>query len=852
MTTIKPQDLSRQHAQLRRLARAIVGESYADDVVQDVWAAALVHSGPAPRNADAWLNRVTRNIAWKSRLKDRRARAREVDRAGLGFADSSDMESPDALIAEVEEKHALERSVLELEEPYRSALLWRYYGGLTVKEVASKTGHNASTTRTHIQRGLEQLRGRLEKDGGTEWRAALVPLLGRGLDIGGGAGAASAAKPASGGIAGGAAVSVIIKAVAVAAAVTLLFIGARVLLAPAEAVEPETLQTIAAADEPAAEPDETLPDVLSPVVRIAAASVETASVSAAASVPAALLAGEETTVAVVEASSGKPLPGVLVNVRYAYLKKRGFFFKSTDFATETVTTDASGRAVIPVETNDEGHSASNSLSGTISTGDQPGSDVYLRPVAAKKDGVLELQLVEALAFRVRLPEVLTEEESGALKSTMVYKRGTYGVFTDSRVVQPISVDGRDLIFAFGRIDPSNAGLSATLHIATTPRGRTFHAEVAGTSNLATEPIEAVRANDVTHTFRLVHGVTGAPLAGELVSVGRPTERQPYASREAMGRTDENGAATMMGVPSGDVTMFVRAEGFKEFRSKAAFAAGATTEVRMVPKPDLRSVALTVGGPGRNPPRRVEVEVMTNDVRGSHVTKLSLVPVAQRGGRWSVTGVLENIPAEVCFLGATTSYRIHDAVGPIRIEPGQDEVEVQFGKSHKLTSVRLRLPPLIQAEYQQRAGEGPLYSMHGTHSSGGVVGTVEDDGRPVTWVVTAPGYLPAFGTEKAWRRVKEDGMEFIEITPDLRQGWGSLISAEHMEWDKEVPFHFRKEQPIAGVTIFDCATGDTLGVTDETGFVVITAAQPIQKIGARYGDKTKTFDLKGASGLQFGF
>jgi hypothetical protein len=197
-------------------------------------------------------------------------------------------------------------------------------------------------------------------------------------------------------------------------------------------------------------------------------------------------------------------------------------------------------------------------------------------------------------------------------------------------------------------------------------------------------------------------------------------------------------------------------------------------------------------------------------------------------------------------------RTYDQAGPVRIEPGQNELKVSLGKAHRLTKVRLRLPPRVEVEYRQKAGDGPFFAMHGVHADGDTPGSVEDDGRPVTWTVTAPGYLPVLGSEADWRRVKENGIDYIEITPDLQPGWGALIGAHRRDWDPSIPFHFSRGRGIAGVTIFDANTGTTLGVTHESGYVVITAAQQIQKVGARLGDETKTFDLNGETRFGFGF
>ena len=49
--------------------------------------------------------------------------------------------SPDELVAEVEAKNALERAVLDLDEPYRSVLLWRYYEDVSIEEISRPQRH---------------------------------------------------------------------------------------------------------------------------------------------------------------------------------------------------------------------------------------------------------------------------------------------------------------------------------------------------------------------------------------------------------------------------------------------------------------------------------------------------------------------------------------------------------------------------------------------------------------------------------------------------------------------------------------------------------------------------------------
>jgi DNA-directed RNA polymerase specialized sigma24 family protein len=66
-------DLLRHAAWLRALARTLVGEADADDVVQETWVAAVAHRPSAVHSLRAWLGAVARNVV---RQRARRARRR--------------------------------------------------------------------------------------------------------------------------------------------------------------------------------------------------------------------------------------------------------------------------------------------------------------------------------------------------------------------------------------------------------------------------------------------------------------------------------------------------------------------------------------------------------------------------------------------------------------------------------------------------------------------------------------------------------------------------------------------------------------------------------------------------------
>ena len=76
-------------------------------------------------------------------------------------------------------QRALVDAVLALDEPYRSAVLLRYFEGLEPAEIARRRGVPAGTVRSHLSRGLAELRAALDRRHGGDtrtWCAALLPL----------------------------------------------------------------------------------------------------------------------------------------------------------------------------------------------------------------------------------------------------------------------------------------------------------------------------------------------------------------------------------------------------------------------------------------------------------------------------------------------------------------------------------------------------------------------------------------------------------------------------------------------------------------------------------------------------
>lgn len=70
-------------------------------------------------------------------------------------------------------------AVLGLDEPYRTAILLRYYDGLPPRRIADRLGVPSATLRSHLHRGLQQLRARLDHKHGSRsaWASALLPIV---------------------------------------------------------------------------------------------------------------------------------------------------------------------------------------------------------------------------------------------------------------------------------------------------------------------------------------------------------------------------------------------------------------------------------------------------------------------------------------------------------------------------------------------------------------------------------------------------------------------------------------------------------------------------------------------------
>src|SRR5215471_6458550 len=174
-----PEELLAHAGWLRRLAVSLVGQQAgAEDLVQETWLAALRHPPERDGPLRPWLGQVLRNLV---RMRNRagvvRAEKRsEVERIEEERAAAT---SPEMVLDRFEVERLLARLVAELDEPYRSTVLLRYFEGWSSADIARHQKIPAGTVRWRLKTALDRLRSELDRQTKADrrgWRLALLPL----------------------------------------------------------------------------------------------------------------------------------------------------------------------------------------------------------------------------------------------------------------------------------------------------------------------------------------------------------------------------------------------------------------------------------------------------------------------------------------------------------------------------------------------------------------------------------------------------------------------------------------------------------------------------------------------------
>jgi RNA polymerase sigma-70 factor (ECF subfamily) len=163
--------VEREAPSVIRACQRILGDQHeAEDVAQEAFVIAFRSLGAwrADGPFGAWLTRIAVRDAVR-----RAGRRREVTwvspepigEAGghpVAFGSARAAADPALEAVRAERTADIRRAVGRLDEPYRETVALRFFGELSLDEIAAETGRPLATVKTHLRRGLLRLRERLD------------------------------------------------------------------------------------------------------------------------------------------------------------------------------------------------------------------------------------------------------------------------------------------------------------------------------------------------------------------------------------------------------------------------------------------------------------------------------------------------------------------------------------------------------------------------------------------------------------------------------------------------------------------------------------------------------------------
>jgi RNA polymerase sigma-70 factor (ECF subfamily) len=143
----------------------ILGDrSSAEELVQEVFLKVWRSSGtfdPSRGSFSTWLYRVTRSVALDLYRK-RAHRVRPVPDGDLHIATTRDSSAgPEEILDESWLSWRVSRALEMLDAPHREVIELAYFGGLSQREISSRTGIPLGTVKSRTTRAFKRLRGEL-------------------------------------------------------------------------------------------------------------------------------------------------------------------------------------------------------------------------------------------------------------------------------------------------------------------------------------------------------------------------------------------------------------------------------------------------------------------------------------------------------------------------------------------------------------------------------------------------------------------------------------------------------------------------------------------------------------------
>ncbi len=114
----------------------------------------------------AWLTRIATRECWRrAAVRSRRAAATTALSEVL-METIAGAQSPLGEVVAAEERARVREAVEGLGEPYREVVALRYFGELSLLDIATATGRPEGTVKAQLHRGLERLRRSLHSERG--------------------------------------------------------------------------------------------------------------------------------------------------------------------------------------------------------------------------------------------------------------------------------------------------------------------------------------------------------------------------------------------------------------------------------------------------------------------------------------------------------------------------------------------------------------------------------------------------------------------------------------------------------------------------------------------------------------
>lgn len=158
--------VDREGAAVIRACHRVLGDLHeAEDAAQEAFMTAYRalagwrQDGPF----GAWLRRIAIRIA--VRRSQRRRTVGWLDPSDPGASDVAGGPDPQSLSLRAERAASVRAALAGLDEPYREVVALRFFGDLSLSEIADQTGRPLGTVKTHLHRGLLRLRSSLEGAG---------------------------------------------------------------------------------------------------------------------------------------------------------------------------------------------------------------------------------------------------------------------------------------------------------------------------------------------------------------------------------------------------------------------------------------------------------------------------------------------------------------------------------------------------------------------------------------------------------------------------------------------------------------------------------------------------------------